>query len=407
MKSTTLFGITLLSVMVISRDPRLEITSDTSLTWKLEGNSLEMLIRRKRLGKLWFCPKSEMSSKNCYRIIRKTPQNKFTLESCQLLNSQVSNCHQASDSNLKITHQNLGETSYEIKFLYHLTHETLNLYQQGIPSPEFEWAFSTENPLKKTSKFFSLLPKKEKKRILSTAFGDGQFMLHEHGHLILWTVVADTLIVVGKYWKSFSRWFDVHTWAFVLVLILNQICVNAAPKSEEHEERILEIYSNAPQLSKNERILASALESVELHKVTAALTILPFVIITLTGLVLRFAIALDKRYKCIHFVNSIDLTVQRIFHTILGIFIWISARICCLTGVKLHEKKYGATLYILLIVETIVAFSLFIVFEVSYRFQRKKWKVNLAVKPTKTGKIYEEILQKLRNKGKKNLLNFF
>lgn len=238
-------------------------------------------------------------------------------------------------------------------------------------------------------------------------WGDGSFMIHEHGHLLLWTIIADTLIIIGKYFKGFNRYFDIHTWTFFVLTFVNLLFSYQAPDDRRRRRILTEgsIYGSM-RLSHKERLLAEALADDDLHETFASLTILMTFVITISGLILRFAIALDKRVKIIHFVRTLDLTFQRRLHTIFGILAWIFARMACMTGTSLHERTYDSgLLYLLLVVETVVAFLLFVLFEIMYRIKRKKWKVNFAVTPKKDSKEIQEILHRLRNKG--NIYYFF
>lgn len=67
-----------------------------------------------------------------------------------------------------------------------------------------------------------------------SSYGDGSFMLHQHGMPIIWTLVCDSLIVVGKHLKKKNRYFDIHAWSFFLLGIISVILVNFAPEDDHH-----------------------------------------------------------------------------------------------------------------------------------------------------------------------------
>lgn len=104
-----------------------------------------------------------------------------------------------------------------------------------------------------------------------------------------------------------------------------------------------------------------------------------------------------------HKYLNLDLTRKRQIHLIGGIFCWIFARLALLTGTKIHKLNYGPMLYMLLIIETLIAICIFAISETVMFFQRKNWRVKLSPHPVRQGRVYDEILGKLRRKGIKKI----
>lgn len=60
-----------------------------------------------------------------------------------------------------------------------------------------------------------------------SSLGDGSFMPHEHGLLLIWTVGCDLLILLVRNMKRF-RWFDIHAWTFMALGIASGILTKQA-----------------------------------------------------------------------------------------------------------------------------------------------------------------------------------
>ena len=138
---------------------------------------------------------------------------------------------------------------------------------------------------------------------------------HEHGAIIVWTLVADTLIVCGKYMKTFRRSWDVHAWGFVVVTIFTMFIDEFAPQEQGEERRVLRrMLKFKKQMSENERMLMISFANADFHITLGFWIMYLTIFMVFEGLVLRFAIACQGRYKFLQFVNSFDLTWQRWVH---------------------------------------------------------------------------------------------
>lgn len=122
-------------------------------------------------------------------------------------------------------------------------------------------------------------------------WGDGTFMWHQHGMAIIWTIICDVLIFIGKYLKKYKRWFDIHAWSFLVLGICSWILTQSAPETDRR--RLLTIRD----LAEGEINVMESWAKPGLHESSATIGNLLTVVLIFQGLVLRFVIALDKRYK--------------------------------------------------------------------------------------------------------------
>ena len=105
---------------------------------------------------------------------------------------------------------------------------------------------------------------------------------------LIWTIVCDVLIFVGKYLKKFNRWFDVHAWVFLALGICSAIFTSMAPDYEVGgDDRRLRMLA-LTDLSDNERILLESWGNSGLHETTGGLGNIITYILIIQGLFLRF-----------------------------------------------------------------------------------------------------------------------
>jgi len=225
----------------------------------------------------------------------------------------------------------------------------------------------------------------------------GRFMLHEHYLLLLWTIVVDILTIIGKYAKFFTRYFEIHTWMlFFLGIASFVIAKNGSDEVKSggggDDHRLL-----VGEFASNERLLlAESLAKSKFHTTTGEATNLLTLTLLVQGIVLRFAIALGTKLTIFVYFH---VTYQRWIHTILGILIWIVSRVCLFTGVAIHEKRYGPTLFIYTVVETIIAILAYLVLEILYRISRINNRTALAEKEGKVTEENTKILEMIRAKS--------
>ena len=183
-------------------------------------------------------------------------------------------------------------------------------------------------------------------------------MLHQHILLLCWTIVADFLIIFGKYFKGWNRYFDVHSFMFFVIGVATVI-LSFLIKPSDYDKVLTRVLTS--ELSHKERVLLSSkLADTSLHKIFSYISIFFIVVQTILGLIIRYDITSSTK----KFSLNKDITIQRRILTITGIWLWVIIRICLFTGTKLHEISSGSTFLVYLIVETVIAILLFIIFEI-------------------------------------------
>lgn len=165
-------------------------------------------------------------------------------------------------------------------------------------------------------------------------WGDGTYMTHQHTQLLLWTVVVDIFIPVGRYLRRYNRFFDGHSWPLLAVLVLSLIF-----RDVKKTDGSLESFKDA-------------------HEAMATILIFLSAMIILNGIVLRVVIEFDK-FPLI--VNRIGLL--RMIHLFLGFVSWVIARGIVITGARMHAEQYSNLVLILVVIETILFVLVMIVFE--------------------------------------------
>ena len=213
--------------------------------------------------------------------------------------------------------------------------------------------------------------------------------------IIIWTIICDLLIVLGKNLKFLTRYFDAHSFSFLVLIILSYSFILAGPGKPSDDRRILEEIIRRNNVSHGERILASALADRDIHTLGSLALNVSIFFLLVFGSILRFAIALATRFKV--FV-VVDVTWQRRFHTFWGIWAWIAARFAVVTGCSLHEIDYGPTLLVFVIVETVIALVVHTTLEIVYRVSRIKNRASLSTyaNPSEENK---KIIKMIREKA--------
>ena len=313
------------------------------LSWKIEGSTIRMQYEKSQQGHAFLGFGTSMTGSDAILFMKTNGGNGVTVSDMHLVARRNPVADTTND--ITVVCSTATPTSFKVEFTRPMIvsgNEDKTLVN-GVN--DILWSFTdSDSPQQHTGSFgdkygtmkidFSKANGESELTIAPEGndwWGDG-FMLHEHLLLILWTIVADALIIVGKYMKFFSRWFDVHAWALLAMFILNRIAVFNHPDGEGDDRRVLvSMYSHQFTQAKNERILVEALADGDLHGNFAAISGPSFIFLVLGGLLLRFAIALEKR-RWLHFVSSFDLSKQRIVHTVIGILGWFGAKMACLTG---------------------------------------------------------------------------
>lgn len=385
-----------------------EIRPNLVMSWKLEGTkSIRFLFEKMERGHAWIGPGISMFSGSVFRIAKINGGNDLEVKECKLIGTVTPDC--SGQQNFLVTDKQATPTSFKVEILRDLITGDPNdsiIYQA---ENKFIWSVTSND----TPEMHGTASERGVIMInLNTGtvggppqglWGDGTFMIHGHGHLLLWTVFADSLIIIGKYWKGLNRYFDIHAVTFFFLVILNVFLSKFPPIVPKivYARRALVGYDQDIAFSHRERILAHSVANVDSHRFHAEISMFLTYVITVNGIFLRFAITLGQRYKFYHFDGRFfDVFTRRRIHIFLGILNWFFARLACVTGTAIHELVYGSILFILLIVETIIALSLFVLYEVVYRIQMKTWAVTFTMRPVKSDKDTRMILHLLREKCK-------
>lgn len=373
-----------------------DITSDVSMKWEFEGDDVILFFEKKTAGHLWIGFGPSMNGADIYRIEKTAGGTDLTVQDCYVNGHVTPTCGETQSHTLE--HKEATTDSLKVQIRRKkITGETASDLDVDLNVNKIIYSYTSNDVPEQHSTKYGVVQVDFSDAtggsFARSKWGDGSFMVHEHGMTIIWTIVCDVLIFVGKYLKKYKRWFDIHAWTFFALGICSAIFTTMAP----HDRRRRMLMPR--DLAEGEVQVIEFWAKGDLHKTTGgAGNIITFILIA-QGLLLRFMIALENRYF-FHFVSSIDLTWTKRIHTILGIAAWILTRIALFTGAGLHSRQFGSTLYFYILIETILAFIIFALFEVIYRLKRMNWEYPLAVRVTKKGD-YSKILEKIRSKGKK------
>lgn len=186
------------------------------------------------------------------------------------------------------------------------------------------------------------------------------FLWHQHGLLIIWTILADIMIIGVRYAKTKPNYFIIHAWIFTLIFILTFVLVKYVEPWNYEEP----YNPKDPQM-----ILFGNWDYYRIHLISCRLVV-PAPVSTVTvqiilGILAQLNILPKKRIKWIHILEKTSL---RRIHAILGIIIWVGARITVLTGSLIHAKTYSHFIFLYIIAES----SLFFLIIFYLEFKKKK-----------------------------------
>ena len=323
----------------------------------------------------------------------------LTLKDCHLVGDVAPDCS-AETNNLTIINQSATTDSFTIEFSRPFTAPESGKDKTIVADSitEFIWSYTDDDSIAEhagdergTLKIDLSAP--DGGNLKKDWWGNSLFLSHQHGLILVWTILCDLLIIVGKNLKFLTRYFDVHTFCFIILAITSWILVGVEP--DHRRRRLLEETIEFNNVSPGERILASALADQGLHETCSTFLTIALIFLLIFGTILRFAIALC--YKFIGFV-WVDVTYQRWFHTFWGIVAWLAARGAVITGAALHELDYGPTLLVIVIVETVLALIIHCTLEIAYRVSRIKFRAGLSTK-SNPSEVNKKIIQRIREKG--------
>ena len=186
-----------------------------------------------------------------------------------------------------------------------------------------------------------------------------QWQNHEHTQWIVWGLLADWLILFGRY-RSLSRtqWYNIHGFG---MLVLNLISLLFHANSNE--------YNRLPNFQLG--------WLVTVHKLISIPT-LPFSLgLVIAGFFLRYLIITVKP-QCLS--PRFTLNTVRQMHLIGGLSIWVNIRLMLLTGSYIYSATHSSYMFLSVVIETLVFLPLAFYLEWQYRksFQAARLQVNLS-----------------------------
>lgn len=380
----------------------LDVNTNLKFSWKIQGNMINMLLEKNTKGHAWFGPGDGMTHGGVYRIAKVSDGADLELTECILQGKKYPDCDNGS-TKFTVVAKEATPDSFKVEIMRELS--TGGPGDLPIVNGQTKFAFAmndNDKPGKhKGDGNYGVIniDLKTGKIAKFTPWGNGKFMWHQHGQLLMWTLGADSLILLVKYGKKMNNYFEVHGWIFLLIVIVNLFNTNFIKLGSDDDSRRLlsekiNFVNRQYTSSHRERILLESIGNKELHKTIATVSIYLSLLVTIGGIFVRFAIALSRR---VGFIHKNGKSQHRFGHMMGGLVLWLVVRAALATGTSVFEKLYGPTLFILLVIETVVMLCLFTLLNVMTLMNRK---VKKAERPRKEGKIYEDILDSLRNKSK-------
>ena len=185
-----------------------------------------------------------------------------------------------------------------------------------------------------------------------------QWQNHEHTQWIVWGLLADWLILFGRY-RSLSRtqWYNIHGFG---MLVLNLIGLMFHANINE--------YNRLPNFQLG--------WLVTVHKLISIPT-LPFSLgLVIAGFFLRYLIITVKP-QCLS--PRFTLNTVRQMHLIGGLSMWVNIRLMLLTGSYIYSATHSSYMFLSVVIETLVILPLAFYLEWRFRklFQAARLQVNL------------------------------
>ena len=244
-----------------------KITSVLTLEWRFETEKAFFKITKNGKGHAVIGPGTSMNNGDVWQV-EKTGTT-LELKDCNLVGYTSPDC--AETNNLTIINQSATANSFTIEFSRPLTSTDSNKDKTLTPDSitEFIWSYTSKDTVEQHSGDTRGTTKIDLSifdggNIQKDWWGDGGFLIHEHGLIILWAIVCDLLIILGKNLKFLTRYFDAHSFAFLALAIIHWIFV-FVPRRDRR--RLLEETFEYNNTSHGERILASSFADVDTHRI--------------------------------------------------------------------------------------------------------------------------------------------
>lgn len=202
------------------------------------------------------------------------------------------------------------------------------------------------------------------------------YMRHEHTQFIVWGLFADWLILAGRYRFIAKRWYDIHMYGLIGVLVISAVF-------RENNNK----YKRIPGF--NHQFM------IEIHKFVAGPTLLIGIGLFVVGLFLRQLIVSQKELK---YHRLLTLANVRKLHFAGGLFMWVSIRASLLSGTYVFCQVYDSYLFTLIIIETLIFASVLLYLERHYSSTFDVGRVIMTLTDSfNYDPIAEEVISKLRD----------
>ena len=171
------------------------------------------------------------------------------------------------------------------------------------------------------------------------------YMNHEHTQFILWAVLADSFILLGRF-KSLSRkhWYNIHGFGVLLIIIVSFVF-------SKNENK----YRQIPEWDM--RSIAA------IHKNLGRLAFLAMLAMAFFGLFLRFLIVMKSNISNWAIFASVNITGLRRMHFIAGVGFWALKTLIILSGTYIYQSTFGGFFFYFVIAETSIFTCLFLFLE--------------------------------------------
>ncbi len=184
------------------------------------------------------------------------------------------------------------------------------------------------------------------------------FTSHEQVQFIMWGVVADWFLLIGRY-KSLSKshWLNIHPIAMVLVTVVSLV----------YRKNHFKYRKEVPDFSLQWLI--------SVHKLFGLPALLLNFGVNLLGFIIRLMLTWNSQLK---YHRLMTISNFRRFHLIGGVSLWVNLRISLLTGSFVYSSTFGWTMFLMVLLETVVFLSCCVYLEKRYRASFEKGRMILS-----------------------------
>jgi hypothetical protein len=215
------------------------------MKWKFEGDDFHMYFEKKTKGHLWIGFGKVMADADIFRIEKTSGGTDIDVKDCYVDSYTTPDCSGETED-LTVVHKEITADSIKVELKRKIkTGDTGKDFDINDTVNNIIYSYTDSDAPEKHTSSYGFVPvdfsKVDGGSIERSKWGDGTFMVHQHGMTIIWTIVCDVLIFIGKFLKKYKRWFDVHAWCFLILVVTSAILALNAPHFDEDRRRILMI----------------------------------------------------------------------------------------------------------------------------------------------------------------------